>query len=215
MLPTPRWQGGEGRVYEPSEDTFLLMAALEGDAERLRSSRYPSTVPLICLEVGSGSGVVSCFVASILGSATSYLTTDINHDAAHCTSVTASLNQVMLQPIITDLVHALLPRLSGSVDLLLFNPPYVVTESSEVGLGDVSSSWAGGARGREVVDRLLPLVTSLLSPSGAFYLVCEQHNAPGEVMAWFRDRGFSSSSVNSQRAGTEILSVLRIERSTS
>ncbi|XP_078476982.1 methyltransferase HEMK2 isoform X2 [Lampetra planeri] len=43
MLPTPRWQGGEGRVYEPSEDTFLLMAALEGDAERLRSSRYPST----------------------------------------------------------------------------------------------------------------------------------------------------------------------------
>ncbi|XP_078476983.1 methyltransferase HEMK2 isoform X1 [Lampetra fluviatilis] len=181
MLPTPRWQGGEGRVYEPSEDTFLLMAALEGDAERLRSSR----------------------------------TTDINHDAAHCTSVTASLNQVMLQPIITDLVHALLPRLSGSVDLLLFNPPYVVTESSEVGLGDVSSSWAGGARGREVVDRLLPLVTSLLSPSGAFYLVCEQHNAPGEVMAWFRDRGFSSSSVNSQRAGTEILSVLRIERSTS
>lgn len=49
------------RVYEPAEDTFLLLDALEEDADHLRALK-----PTICVEVGSGSGCVSAFLGRIL-----------------------------------------------------------------------------------------------------------------------------------------------------
>lgn len=40
---------------------------------------------------------------------------------------------------------------------------------------------AGGIRGREVIDRLLPFIPELLSPRGACYMVLVRPNAPEEV----------------------------------
>ncbi|NWI66598.1 HEMK2 methyltransferase, partial [Todus mexicanus] len=180
-LPTPRHdhvgpRGPFREVYEPAEDTFLLLDALERDAPRLRQARIE-----ICLEIGSGSGVVSTFLASsIIGSSALYICTDINPTAAYCTLETALLNNVHLEPIITDLVKGLSPRLNGKVDLLLFNPPYVVTPSEEVASHGIEVSWAGGKNGREVMDRVFPLVPDLLSPGGLFYLVTIKDNNPGD-----------------------------------
>ncbi|XP_058521800.1 methyltransferase N6AMT1-like [Ochotona princeps] len=119
-LPTPL-HGHVGRgafldVHEPAEDTFLLLDALEAAAAALAGVE-------ICLEVGSESGVVSAFLASLIGPRALYMCTDINPEAAACTLETARCNQVHIQPIITDLVKGLLPRLKGKVDLLVFNPP--------------------------------------------------------------------------------------------
>uniref|UniRef100_A0A673LZZ0 Methyltransferase HEMK2 n=1 Tax=Sinocyclocheilus rhinocerous TaxID=307959 RepID=A0A673LZZ0_9TELE len=130
MYPTPLYApAGHGAftdVYEPADDSFLLMDALEKDAEQLKGSR-----PSVCLEVGCGSGVVSAFLASVLGPEALYLCTDVNPAAAQCTLQTARCNHLQLQPVITDLVQCLLPRLNGKVDVLVFNPPYVVTPSDE------------------------------------------------------------------------------------
>ncbi|KAM4887701.1 methyltransferase N6AMT1 isoform 2-T2 [Thomomys bottae] len=127
-FPTPLY-GHVGRgvfrdVYEPAEDTFLLLDALEAAADELAGVE-------ICLEIGSGSGVVSTFLASMIGPQALYMCTDINPEAAACTLETARCNKVQIQPVITDLVKGLLPRLKGQVDLLVFNPPYVVTPPEE------------------------------------------------------------------------------------
>ncbi|XP_011885308.1 PREDICTED: hemK methyltransferase family member 2 [Cercocebus atys] len=129
-FPTP-FHGHVGRgafsdVYEPAEDTFLLLDALEAAAAELAGVE-------ICLEVGAGSGVVSAFLASMIGPQALYMCTDINPEAAACTLETARCNKVHVQPVITDLVKGLLPRLKEKVDLLVFNPPYVVTPPEEVG----------------------------------------------------------------------------------
>ncbi|XP_068612386.1 methyltransferase N6AMT1 [Brachionichthys hirsutus] len=209
--PTPVYShAGRGDfrdVYEPAEDSFLLIDALEKDAERLQRMS-----PCVCLEVGSGSGVASAFLASLLGPSAFYLCTDVNPAAARCTAKTASCNGVSLQPVVTSLVDGLLPRLRDKVDVLLFNPPYVATPSEEVGGSGIEAAWAGGARGREVTDRLLPVVSRLLSGRGLFYLVAVAENDPGEIVRRLDQAGLVGGAFLSKRAGNERLAVLRFQR---
>lgn len=209
--PTPIYShAGHGDfrdVYEPAEDSFLLIDALEKDTERLKLMS-----PSVCLEVGSGSGVVSAFLASLIGPAALYLCTDVNPAAALCTVKTASCNDVALQPVITSLVDGLLPRLQGKVDVLIFNPPYVVTPSEEVGSRGIEAAWAGGVRGREVTDKFLPAVAQLLSDQGLFYLVTIAENDPGEIISVLGRSGLAGGPFLSTRAGNERLSVLRFHR---
>ncbi|XP_019116070.1 methyltransferase N6AMT1 [Larimichthys crocea] len=211
-FPTPMY-GHAGRgafrdVYEPAEDSFLLIDALEKDAERLQLMR-----PCVCLEVGSGSGVVSAFLATVVGPSALYLCTDVNPAAAQCTAQTSSCNNVSLQPVITSLAEGLQPRLSGKVDVLLFNPPYVVTPSEEVGSTGIEAAWAGGKRGREVTDRFLPAVAQLLSSKGLFYLITIAENDPEEIIRLLGQHGLKGESCLSTRARNERLSVLRFEKS--
>ncbi|XP_041834969.1 methyltransferase N6AMT1 [Melanotaenia boesemani] len=210
-FPTPVYShAGRGDfqdVYEPAEDSFLLIDALEKDAETLQQMS-----PRVCLEVGAGSGVVSAFLASVVGPSAVYFCTDVNPAAAQCTAKTASCNNVSLQPVITDLVECLLPQLSGKVDVLLFNPPYVVTPSEEVGSTGIEAAWAGGERGREVTDRFLPMVAQLLSNKGVFYLITIAENDPEDIIRILGQRGLKGESFLSARAGNERLSVLRFNR---
>lgn len=95
--------------------------------------------------------------------------------------ITANLNQQVAHKIDIvqdDLLGALMPRLQGAVDILVCNPPYVPTPDEEVGRGGIAAAWAGGDRGRVVVDRLLPLVPRVLSPRGVLYLVTVPENEP-------------------------------------
>jgi release factor glutamine methyltransferase len=61
--------------------------------------------------------------------------------------------------MIASLALPLFARLKHSVDILLFNPPYVPTVIAEVenaqGTADIEGSWAGGIDGMHVTDIFL------------------------------------------------------------
>lgn len=194
-------------IYEPSEDSFLLIDALEKDLDLIRKSK-----PLLCLEVGSGSGVVITALGTVLGSQCRYISTDINLHACRVTKETGRLNGVDIKAVCTDLVTDVMGDVKGAVDVLLFNPPYVVTPSEEVGRGDLEYTWAGGECGREVMDRLFPSVDSLLSPHGIFYLLVLKENNPADIEQIMAKLGFTCTCVISRRTGQESLSVLRFFR---
>ena len=115
--------------------------------------------------------------------------TDESTDSANPKSSSASTGTInpplflhSMEAILCDLATPLLSRLQGQIDVLLFNPPYVPTEDDEVGIHDISAAWAGGVKGRRVVDRAIPQMAQLLRPkSGKAFVVTVDDNRPSEM----------------------------------
>eukprot|EP01034_Spumella_vulgaris_P035472 gene35472-43737_t len=103
-------------------------------------------------------------------------------------------------------------RLFGKIDILLFNPPYVPTPSEEIGGTSIEASWAGGIDGREVIDRLLPQLSSILSPCGVCYMVVVRENKPKDIVRILNTTGLTGEIVIKRLARNEELSIMRITR---
>ena len=146
----------------------------------------------------------------------------------------------LYEAVTGDLLLPLLPRLHGAVDVLLFNPPYVPTEDDEVftpgkalaaelalpgpplphssafGTDVITAAWAGGARGRVVIDRIIPLIPRVLAhPHGIAYLVLVEENEPKEVEAALRKLGLVAAIAARRKAHNERLLVLRVQWASS
>lgn len=203
--PTPKYNLKQfPNVYEPAEDSFLLLDTLEMEDWNLIK-------PTIILEIGSGSGIVSAFLATIIGPDSCiivliavYLCSDVNAEASTCTNLTGKLNNVHLNPILCEFNTALRCK----ADVVVFNPPYVVTGPEEVGSRSIAAAWAGGVDGRQVIDEFIPLVDKMLSSTGMLFLVVVDENKPQEIIAHFDALGFECKS-NKRSAGREKLYVLR------
>lgn len=193
LLPTPDYGKLHDSVYDPAEDSFILLDALEADAAELRARK-----PTICLEIGSGSGIASTFLSTIVEpSSALFLSTDINPHACLATLATSNLNQAHLNPINTNLVSPILERIeaAGGADVLVFNPPYVPTEEDELTKtqleAEIGATWAGGADGMVVTDIVLDLLPRILNPNGGtLYLVAVSANQPAQIIATMAERGF-------------------------
>jgi len=86
------------KVYEPAEDSYLLLDALALDLPavlvKIQSSR-PQTMP-VAMEIGCGSGIVSTFLSRIAQGNVLLFASDINPDAARCASALFRHNKVPL-----------------------------------------------------------------------------------------------------------------------
>lgn len=187
-------------VYEPSEDSFLLIDALEKDLVYVKAKN-----PTFCLEVGSGSGVI----IGAFGMAFPYticMSTDINFKACIMTKQTASFNNVILDSVNMDLASLFIDK---KFDVIIFNPPYVVTATEECRVNDISASWAGGVKGREVTDRLLHMIPKKLADHGVLYLLLIEDNIPVEVTQIMSMYGFKSETVLRRRVRNEQQLVLK------
>ncbi|KAF7310595.1 Hemk methyltransferase family member 2-like [Mycena chlorophos] len=219
MIPTPDLShlkpADYDVVYEPAEDTFILMDALEQDADALKRG-----CPRVCLEIGSGSGCVSAFLGSFLGpSEALYLCTDINSHACACSRATGDQNKIPLNLVNTSLAYPFLARLQNAVDIIVFNPPYVPTITDEAITAQhdrgIGGAWAGGEDGMEVTNIFLSRVAGLLSPGGRFYLVAVPQNNISAIQKRLRDENqLNSEIVLHRRAGREHLSVVRFEKAS-
>lgn len=146
----------------------------------------------------------------------------------HCTAATKATSTTigMVEAVRCDLASALLPRLEQCVSYLLFNPPYVPTPDADVyrfhthnddnsnncnDKDGIEASWAGGRRGRRVVDRAIPQMARILKrPHGVAYLVTVDDNRPCELGARFAQYGLQMRPLFRRRAQNEFLTIQKI-----
>ena len=120
--------------------------------------------------------------------------------------------KTLLDPFIASFVSPFLGRLRHSVDVLLFNPPYVPTPPSEAsaaqnmtGGAGIAGAWAGGTDGMQVTNQFLGLVDvnipqhpsllyqlkicwkDLLAPRGLFYLVAVAPNNISNIVSRMKE----------------------------
>lgn len=154
-------------VLIPRPETELLVdAALEGiDAASAMS-------PVRVLEVGCGTGCVSCAIASERPG-TLVTATDISPTAAALARENRdALGLASSVDIIEcDLVSGVSPELMGTFAVLVSNPPYIPNDvmcklPDEVANFEPELALAGGADGLDVYRRLLDAAPRALVPGG-------------------------------------------------
>lgn len=199
-----------------------MLDALEQDLAFILERR-----PSLALEIGSGSGCAITFLARALHPhALACVATDLNPRAACATLRTAERNLTSVDAVLTSLTDGL-PRGRRLFDVVLFNPPYVPTESvcplaeapcrQRVASCDpealLEAAWAGGPNGRYWIDQVMPRIDGLLSPRGVFYMIVLDANMPKQLMDWARDKWrLDSHMVMKRSAGVEALGVLKFWR---
>jgi len=132
-------------IYEPSDDTYLLMDSLPNN-----------TKGMAVLEVGTGSGIIAEEIAK--RGAPFVLATDVSFEAA------LSAKSRGLEVVVADLLSALNDR--AVFDLVLFNPPYLPSSPRSN-----SEAWTGGIGGWELSFKFLAQAKYHTKPNGKILMV--------------------------------------------
>lgn len=217
MLPTPSITNLNENVYEPSEDSFLLLDCLEAQKPYLQQ-KFLHKVPLVT-EIGAGSGIVTSFIMEHIVSNGIYFATDINPHSCKSVFETISHNVSQKKPFDCCQMSLTTAIRRQSIDLMVFNPPYVpADEVPKVPECDQDPTWLdlallGGDDGMAVTWVLLNELDNIISESGVVYVLFCARNKPEMVAEIMRERGWDVEMVIGRKAGWEVLSVMRLTRS--
>ncbi len=160
-------------VYEPAEDSFLLAENLAVDeGERV-------------IDMGTGCGLLGVLAAAKGGRV---LAVDVNPYAVRCARNNAAFNNVRgsMAFLRSDLFTAFSE--AAKFDLVVFNAPYLPTELGE-GASWLEHAWAGGASGRQIIDRFLDGVPTYMSGRGRVLLMQSSLADVEETVRRFDEKG--------------------------
>jgi release factor glutamine methyltransferase len=174
-------------VYQPAEDTYLLLRAAlteAGPADRV-------------LEIGCGSGFISQELAL---RAKRLLATDINPHAVRAARARG------IEVIRADLFKGI----KGKFDLILFNAPYLPTRPEERTGQWIDYALDGGESGRQTVDRFIEDLAGHLRPGGRVLLLISSLTGLAEVQQTAKAAGLTAEVVADEGCFFERLYVLRL-----
>ena len=153
-------------VYEPAEDTFLLMDCLKCGED--------------VLEIGTGTGIISIYCAMKGSRCTA---TDINKKALECAEKNSDLNGVKIEFHHGNLFQCI----DGKYDTIIFNPPYLPTEDNI----EESEQWDGGSDGFKVIRPFLSTAHKFLKDNGEIYFILSDLTDMDSLFAEFRNYNFN------------------------
>ena len=168
-------------VYEPAEDSFLLIDSLENDLEQIN---FDKNKKITSIELGCGSGLVSCCYLSKLKELNinilNHYCVDINKDAVNLTQ--NLLKNYNLDNNVNVLEGDLFNNFDKNIifDIIIFNPPYVTTDNEEYERAlkekDIYAAWAGGKKGSETINRFVNDLKGHINENSIIFLLLSKEN---------------------------------------
>jgi release factor glutamine methyltransferase len=178
-------------IYDPAEDSFLL-------AESSQINPYERV-----LEIGSGSGYVSIYLAKNNPTA-EFFALDINYDAVKITKINSINNSTKIHTITGDLFNSLIQK--PFFDVVLFNSPYLpVNDRSQE-----SIAWSGGQDGLEIIKRFIKQLGFILKKTGRTYLVVSSYTNNEKLLDILKQNYFSFNLIDQVKEGRERILLYRI-----
>ena len=163
-------------VYEPSEDTFLLIDSLEYLNIKPRDN---------ILEIGTGTGIIALHAAKHASHVTA---TDINPYALECAKKNAELNNIKNIQFIKSNLFA---NISKRYDIIIFNPPYLPQTKSETSDDIIDCAWNGGKDGRETTDKFLDQTSLYLKETGQILILDSSKSKYKKTFDTLEKKGFT------------------------
>ena len=168
-------------VYMPSDDTFLL-------AENLEIKEGQSV-----LEIGTGSGLVSMYASLLSDDVTA---TDINYNALELAEKNFKLNNI--SNIKLEFGDMFEPIKDKKFDVILFNTPYLPTDSDDIINDDLNYAFDGGLNGRKVIDRFINEVPNHLNDKGIVQMIQSSLSNNERTLDIFDAKGFIAEIAKSE-----------------
>ena len=142
-------------IYSPEEDSYLLSEVLKKQIPKLLAKNKNAKF----LEIGCGSGIQlqTAFDSGIKKENIS--SCDINSEAVrHCKNL--GFNCIKSN---------LFQKIKGKFDLIIFNPPYLPSDSREPKNSRVATT--GGKKGSEIINKFLKQSKKHLAKNGRIFIV--------------------------------------------
>ncbi|KAI4291735.1 release factor glutamine methyltransferase [Pancytospora philotis] len=170
--------------YEPDEDTYTLIDALAGESIRGK----------VVVDLGCSTGAIT----KVLENDNFVISVDLNAKALYEMRRMPG-KQMCRSMLCADLLSAIR---QSSVDVVVFNPPYVPDYDCPI-LG-------GGPDGRVVIDRF---IAAVCVPT--VYLLVIEANKPREVVAALQERGYRSEVLKIRKIIGETIIIIKATRAAA
>ena len=186
-------------VYEPAEDTFLLVDALNikpGDS---------------VFEIGTGSGLIGLYCASL---GADLICSDINPIAVELVKKNFLMNKEKIlgsfEVRLGDLFSVL--NIGDEFDIVVFNPPYLPTSKEEKVGGWFDKAVDGGADGLDVTSRFIEGLSKYLKKDGKGYFVFSSLSNQEKLENILNKNGFNFEIIKRNKFDDEELGIYCINK---
>jgi len=186
-------------VYEPSEDTFLLLDSIivENDQN--------------ILEIGAGTGIISLVCAQ---KGAQVICSDVNPYAIETINKNIKENQKQFKGSIEvrtgDLFEIVEEK--ETFDIIIFNPPYLPTTKEEKkGISEwYAKSFDGGPMGLTVTIKFLKQLKSYLKKDGKAFFIYSSLSKKEQLEQTLKSLSLKYTIIKQLRCDDEILSIYQI-----
>lgn len=176
-----------GEIYEPREDSFLLL-------KHVKNYENDSF-----LDMGTGSGILAMEASKYCKFV---LACDKNKKAVkELVKLINKNNLINIRAVYSDLFS----NIKQNFDIIMFNPPYL---PSDPNYPDISLD--GGKQGYEIIEKFLYQAKKFLRPKGKIVLLFSSLSKKGKIDKILENSGYRYKKIDQEKIDFEDLYIYEI-----